>query len=261
MYGMMLASIEVMPSLKQAKYQLQNVALKLEKMTSIPQVKSRLGIIKSINTDEFRATNDILAFERIRCELRELIKFLEKDGKDPVMTNLTDPILSETEGVSMPQPYDFEDYRKKVNRYVEENSDSLTIYKLTHNLPLKASDFQELEQVLTYELGSREDYEREFGDTPFGLLIRKIAKLNFEAAMLAFAHFINDQSLNHNQIEFVKKVINHVVQNGYMDELVELTKPPFDKPISFVKLFDPGRQAQLMAILRQIKDNAVNVVA
>ena len=50
--------------------------------------------------------------------------------------------------------------------------------------------------MLTSELGSKEDYKREFGDTPFGVLIRKIAKLDHEAAMQAFSAFINDQSLN-----------------------------------------------------------------
>ena len=61
--------------------------------------------------------------------------------------------------------------------------------------------------MLTSELGSKEDYKREFGDTPFGLLIRKIAKLDHEAAMQAFSAFINDQSLNQKQISFCKK--NH----------------------------------------------------
>ena len=41
--------------------------------------------------------------------------------------------------------------------------------------------------MLTCELGRIEDYKREFGDTPFGLLIRKIAKLDHDSAMQAFS--------------------------------------------------------------------------
>ena len=261
MYGMMLENIEIMPGFKYAQKQLSNVALLLEKKVSIPQVKAKLDIIKSINTDDFWAADDVLAFEKIRRELRDLIKFLDKKIKPIITTNLTDFILRETEGVYMYPAYDFEDYRKKVNRYVEENGDTLAIHKLTRNIPLEAGDYMELERVLTVELGSREDYQREYGDIPFGLLIRRIAKLDHEAAMQAFAQFINDQSLNYNQIEFVNKVINHVIQNGYMDDLKDLTKPPFDKPVIFVKLFDAKRQTQLIDILKQIKNNAVNVVA
>lgn len=39
--------------------------------------------------------------------------------------------------------------------------------------------------MLTSELGNREDYTREFG-APFGLLIRKIVKLDHEAATSVF---------------------------------------------------------------------------
>ena len=86
-------------------------------------------------------------------------------------------------------------------------------------------DYQELERVLTSELGSKEDYAREFWrHTPFGLLVRTIAKLDHEAAMQAFSAFINDQSLNQKQIAFVNKIINHIELNGYMENVAELTK-------------------------------------
>ena len=135
-------------------------------------------------------------------------------AKNVLTTKLTDPIIDSQEGVQLDIAYDFEDYRAKVNRYVNEHGNTLAIYKLTHNIPLATGDYQELERVLTSELGSKEDYKREFGDTPFGLLVRKIAKLNHEAAMQAFSAFINDQSLNQKQIAFVKKIINHIELNG-----------------------------------------------
>ncbi len=133
------------------------------------------------------------------------------------------------------------------------------IYKLTHNIKLAAGDYQELERVFTSELGSREDYQREYGDTPFGLLIRKIAKLDHEAAMDAFSVFINDQSLNQRQISFVYKIINHIEQNGYMENVADLTKPPFDKPLSFIKLFAPKTREEIVKVINQIRDNALVV--
>ena len=78
--------------------------------------------------------------------------------------------------------------------------------------------------------------------------------------MQAFSAFINDQSLNQRQIDFVHKIINHIELNGYMENVAELAKPPFDKPISFVKLFDAKTRANLMAAINQVKDNAVVVV-
>lgn len=255
MFGLMIAQIEQMPSLKNAQKQLRDIGTLLERKVSIPQVKAKLPIIKEVNTDAFWDANDILLYERVRKELRDLIKFLnDVDPRKPIITRLSDPIIDQKEGDPMEPGYDFEDYRAKVNRYVNENGNALAIYKLTHNIPLSATDYSELEHVLTSELGSKEDYEREYGDTPFGLLIRKIAKLDHEAAMQAFSQFINDQSLNQKQIAFVHKIINHIEQNGYMENVTELQNPPFDKPVSFVKLFDARTRAALLAAINKVKE-------
>ena len=259
MYGMMLAWAEHTPAFKYARKQLCSIASALEQKASIPQIKEKLDLIQSINSDDFWNANDILLFEKIREELRELIKFLDSDaGKEPIITRLTDPIISQQDGEQLDSAYDFEDYRKKVNRYIDEHGNSLVIHKLTHNIKLTNDDYQELERIFTSELGSKNDYEREFGDTPFGLLVRKIAKLDHEAAMQAFSKFINDESLNPRQIAFVHKIINHIEQNGYMDNVSDLQRPPFDKPISFIRLFDAKTRTALMQAINAVRDNAVN---
>lgn len=259
MYGMMLAWAEHTPVFKYAKKQLCSIASALEQKVSIPQIKEKLDVIQSINSDDFWNANDILLFEKIREKLRELIKFLDSDaGKEPIITRLTDPIILQQDGEQLDSAYDFEDYRKKVNQYIDEHSNSLVIHKLTHNIKLTNDDYQELERIFTSELGSKNDYEREFGDTPFGLLVRKIAKLDHEAAMQAFSKFINDESLNQRQIAFVHKIINHMEQNGYMDNVSDLQRPPFDKPISFIRLFDAKTRTALMQAINAVRDNAVN---
>lgn len=263
MYGLMISAMAQMPSFQYAQRQLRDIGTLLERKISIPQVKAKLTIIKEVNTDAFWEANNILLFEKVRKELRGLMQFLVEIGsvKNPIITRLTDPIIGEQEGVQLEPPYDFEDYRAKVDRYVNENGNTLAIYKLTHNISLSVGDYRELERVLTSELGSKEDYAREFGNTPFGLLVRKIAKLDHDAAMAAFSQFINDQSLSQKQITFVHKIINHIEQNGYMESVTILTKPPFDKPLSFTKLFDRKMQSEIMATINKVKDNAIVVVA
>jgi type I restriction enzyme R subunit len=36
-------------------------------------------------------------------------------------------------------------------------------------------------------------------------------------------------------------------------------KSPFDKPMSFVKLFDSKRQAQIIKLVNELKENAVEM--
>jgi type I restriction enzyme R subunit len=261
MYGMILIQMEGLPGFNKTKQQLCGLMGRLEKKSTIPQVKDKLPLIRSVSTDEFWNSCGILSFENIRKELRELIKFTIEDVMKPIFTDLKDPIIDRKEGEKLDAAYDFQDYRLKVNRYVEEHKDHIAIWKLRNNIPMTSGDYEALSQILIKDLGSSEDYEREFGDTPFGLLIRRIVKLEHEAAMMVFSKFINDQSLNQHQIVFVKKIIDYVEQNGYIENVSELMKPPFDKPMSFVKIFDSKEQSEIIRLVKEIKENAVKVTA
>lgn len=261
MYGLMIAQIEGMPQFKKAQNQLIKVCTYLARRATVPQIKEKLELINTVGTDEFWQSSDILNFEKVRVELRSLIKFMIDEGeRNPIYTNLADVILEVKEGEAIYQAYDFEDYKLKVNRYIENNRDQLAIHKLRNNIALTAFDYQSLEHIFTGELGTTLDYQREYQDTPFGLLVRKVAKLEYEAVKVAFSEFINDQSLSQLQIVFVKKVIDYIVQNGYIENVTELTKPPFDKPQSFIKLFDSAKQKRIVELVSKIKDNAIKIV-
>ena len=73
--------------------------------------------------------------------------------------------------------------------------------------------------------------------------------------MEAFAEFVNDETLNQQQVAFVHKVVEFVEANGYM-EPADLMKPPFDRPASFIRLFDDKRQKRLVELIVQVKSNA-----
>ena len=164
------------------------------------------------------------------------------------------------EGEGLAPAYDFENYKLKVNRYIERNRDHIAIHKLRNNMLLTALDYGSLERIFTGDLGTAEDYKREFQDTPFGLLVRRIAKLEYEAASAAFSEFINAESLNQGQIVFIKKLIDYIVQNGYIENVSVLMNPPFDKQQGFINLFDGSKQRQIRDLVAQIRDNAIRIV-
>lgn len=264
MYGLILCELEGLPGLKRAQKQLRGTAEALEKKASIPQVRDKLPLIREAQTEELLTSHDLLRFEQLRQELRGLVKFLidGRENRKPVYTALADPVLERTEGKALAAGYEFDEYRERVNRYImEHRSDTLAIHKLTRNIPLSRGDYTELEHIFTSELGSKEDYQREFQDTPFGLLVRRVAKLDHDAAMQAFSRFINDESLNAKQITFVQKVIHYIEQNGYVESKSVLMKPPFDQPVLFTRLFDGKTGGELMETIDTVKENAVHVTA
>lgn len=237
----------------------QNRVLKmttsLEKLITIPQIKAKLSFIQRVNAEGFFADASLLTLEQMRTELRDLIKFLAGSGKPIVITNVIDTITSQTEGVEVESGEDFSDYRLKVDRFLSDYGSRTVIHKLHHNIPMTKMECGELERIFTRELGSKADYEQAYGDKPFGLLVRELVKLDHHAAMEAFAEFINDNALSDQQIAFVHRVVDHVDRNGYMNP-VELTKAPFDRPCSFIKLFDEAQQRKLVSVIRQVQENA-----
>jgi type I restriction enzyme R subunit len=260
MYGLMLAQLEGSKSFTALKNTTVSKASVLLNKITIPQVKAKVPLLKEVIADEFWQTADILNLEKIRTGLRDLMKFVETDGRKIVYTNLADTELGRTEMKEYHLQYNFDNYKLKVNKYIEENKHNIAIHKLRNNLSLTETDYKILEKVFTGELGSKADYEKNFKDTPFGLLVRRIAKLEREAALKAFSSFINEQNLTANQIVFVNKVIDYIEQNGYVEDVKELTKPPFDKPQSFVRLFDADKQKKFVHIINEVKENATRVV-
>lgn len=260
MYGYMVAMI-LGKSASMYQSRLINIAAALEEKATVPQVKEKLPVIQRISSDGFLDKASVLVLDDLRLELRDLVKFIIDQGSHAIVTTcLSDPVISRNEGDLLDFGNDFADYKLKVNRYINENSDALVIHKLRNNLPMTRFEFDELERIFTEELGTAKDYQTAYGDTPFGLLVRKVAKLDHEAVMTAFADFINDESLNQQQLAFIRKVVEFVEENGSIEPSA-LTKAPFDRPASFFRLFDDGRQKRLVQIIRQVHNNATKPAA
>ena len=261
MYGLMIAHLEGSKGFTRLKNMTIVKSTILLKKTTIPQVEAKVPVLKEVIEDEFWEKPDILSFERIRLELRGLMKFAVSDSPQVIYTDLEDVETGRTEAKEFEVNYDLENYKMKVNKYIEENKNNIAIHKLRNNIPLTKADYKILEKIFTGELGTKEDYETNFKDTPFGLLVRRIAKMERDAAMKAFSAFINEQNLNADQIAFVMKVIDYIEQNGFVDNVAELTRPPFDKPQSFIKLFDVAKQKKLVQIINEVKDNALKIIS
>jgi type I restriction enzyme, R subunit len=121
-----------------------------------------------------------------------------------------------------------QNYRKKVNQYLKEHQNDLVIYKVRNNKPITENDIKHLEKILWQDLGTKNDYERIYGDEPLLKLVSKLVGLDPITANEAFSEFINDKTLNSKQMEFVMLIINYIIANGIIDKTV-LNEHPFNK--------------------------------
>lgn len=230
----------------------------LKECATIPEVKAKLPQLKELINDDYWNTQDILKFEETRKSLRSIMKFIPVKKIKIHYTNFEDEVVFREEGRKLDLTSDdFEDYKERVNEYIEAHKSQPTINKLLHNEPISIDDYQELERIFTEELGTCEDYQMNYQDTPFGLLIRKIAKMNRDAAYAAFSSFIAEERPNAEQIHFIEQVVDYVVENGYINNVLDLMKAPFDRPYKFSMIFTRDEQIKFVQIINSIKNNAL----
>ena len=62
----------------------------------------------------------------------------------------------------------WKNYKAKAEHYIRQHQDNPAIAKLKTNQPLTQSDIEALEETLWHEVGTKQDYEQEFGAKPLG---------------------------------------------------------------------------------------------
>ena len=196
-------------------------------------------------------------FEYIRKNLRELIKYIkEKEGKR-YDTDFADELLAMEWKESELENGDLKNYKAKAEYYVRRHQDNEAIARLKNNQPLTAADVQLLEEILWGELGTKEEYETEYGQKPLGEFVREIVGLDMNAAKEAFSEYLDENSLDSRQIYFVNQIVEYIVQNGMMKDLSVLQEAPFTDQGSVVDIFtDLNVWMGIRKVIDQINANA-----
>ncbi|NCB41031.1 MAG: DUF4145 domain-containing protein [Clostridia bacterium] len=236
MYTIEYADLKGLPASK-PKNRVVSIADKLALKGSIAMVKQQEALIYKVQTNEHWEEADIFDHEEVRKALRDLVKFIDSQSKEIYYTDFKDEIIGTVENTGNYSINDMHNYRKKVNNYLVEHQDDLIVYKLRNNKSLIKEDIDYLEKILWQELGTKDDYEKEFGDEPLLKLVSKLVGLDPQAANKAFSDFLSDQSLTVNQMEFVKLVVNYMIENGSLDKH-ELNSHPFNKQGNVTHLFE-----------------------
>ena len=225
-------------------------------VANIPEIAAQSELIENILHGTYLDRAGIHEFEYIRQNLRDLMKYIPR-GSAVYTTNFTDEILSTEWTEADLENDDLKNYKAKAEFYIRKNQDAPAIAKLRSNLPLGESDVQELEQILWSEVGTKEDYEAEYGQKPLGELVREIVGLDMNAAKAAFSRYLNDTNLDARQIYFVNQIVEYIVHNGMLRDLRVLQGPPFDRQGSLGEVFQDFSLWQgIRQVIDQINANA-----
>ena len=256
LYGIELAYLMGKKYAK-ARTDLHKKVRAIASVANIPEIMVQSELINKILHTDYLETAGINEFEHIRENLRNLIKYIPTD-RTTYLTNFSDELLSMDWNESELENDDLKNYKLKAEFYIRQNQNNAVIAKLKSNQPLTSADVQVLEEILWSEVGSKQDYENEFGSKPLGEFVREIVGLDMNAAKEAFAEFLNDTSLDANQIYFVNQIVEYIVHNGLMKDLSVLQEAPFTDHGSIVEVFtDVTLWLGIKRVIDRINGNAI----
>ena len=234
-YGIELAYL-VGKKYSKARSDLVKKVTAVAKVANIPEIEQQAELIDKILHTDYVDNAGINEFEHIKEKLRDLIKYIPCRSIR-YDTDLDDEVLSVEWNESNLESDDLRDYRAKAEYYIRQHQDNGAIAKLRENVPLTSDDIEELEKILWSEVGTKQDYEAEFGQKPLGELVREIVGMDMAAAKAAFSEFLEGTNLDSRQIYFVNQIVEYIVRNGMMKDLSVLQQPPFTDQGNIVELF------------------------
>lgn len=257
MYGLELAYLSG-KKYTRARGDLLKRAEAVANVANIPEIQAKSELIQKILHTSYLENAGIDEFEHIREELRDLMKYIITTGPRKYMTDFTDDILDMTWNDSELENDELANYKAKAEYYIRQHQDTLAIAKLKTNRPLTDTDVKTLQEILWGELGTKEDYEREYGEKPLGEFVREIVGLDMNAAKEAFSAYLNEANLDSRQIYFVNQIVEYIVHNGMLKDLSVLQEPPFTDRGSVVEIFtDMNVWLGIRSVIEQINANAV----
>ena len=235
LYGIELAFL-LGKKYRRARTDLYKKVEGIAQVANIPEIQAQSDMIDKILNTDYIDTAGLEDFEEIRERLRDLMKYIPKK-RIRYDTNFEDDLLSEDWNESELENDELKNYKAKAEYYIRQHQDNIVISKLKKNKPLTSDDIEALEKILWSEVGTKQDYEREFGTKPLGELVREIVGLDMNAAKEAFSEFLDGANLDSRQIYFVNQIVEYIVHNGMMKDLSVLQESPFTDQGSIVEIF------------------------
>ncbi|MGI4751048.1 MAG: type I restriction-modification enzyme R subunit C-terminal domain-containing protein [Janthinobacterium lividum] len=205
----------------------KNTATALLKQTSLPQVMAKKELLKTVLNDTFWQNADVNGLNNVREELREIMKFLQKEKQRNAFTNFADEMIGEIEIVDILTPINnLEVYYKRAAAFIRKHANYLVIDKIKHNQPISLAELELIKKLLfDEEPETAAHLDDVLKGQNFTVFIRSIIGLDAKVAKELFADFINRPGISAAQMSFMDTLIDFLTQNGTIDRNMLFERP------------------------------------
>ena len=211
----------------------QTIADKLLEKATLPQVQAKMDTIKEVLSEVAWQNVSLAWLEKVRKDLRDLLKFLMGKGDKSFVVDIEDEITDDgaMEGITPRMSY-----KQSVLNFLSNNRNFPVLQKIYDMEQLTTADIAELERILWRELGSKDDYDRYTHGMTCGsnvaIFIRSMVGVDRKNAVRRFSDYISGSELNAEQEDFLLTIIAYVCENGDITKETVVNEPPFDERLT-----------------------------
>lgn len=231
----------------------RKVAKQLKQFGTIAEVMAKSAELGVLESAAFWKTATLEQVEELRVAVRGLMVYLQTDGVGIVTLHISDETEEKPAETGL---LDIRTYREKVIDYLAEHILSPVVDKIRRLEPISAKDMAELENILWKVLGTRKQYEEERYKGSLPGFVRSLVDIDEDAVQEKFGEFLSGGTLNQQQQEFVRAIIDYLRENG------EVTPDDLTNDEPFVNydigsLFEDriGQLRKIIARLNEISGN------
>ena len=211
----------------------QTIAEKLQEKATLPQVQAKMDTIKEVLMDVAWQNVSLKWLEKVRKDLRDLLKFLVGQNNQSFTVDIEDTITDDGEASGvMPRM----SYKQSVLDFLTQNRNLPVLQKIYKMEQLTEADIAELERILWQELGSKDDYNKYTKGMSCGsnvaIFVRSMVGVDRKNAVRRFSEYISGGELNAEQEDFLLTIIAYVCENGDITKEIVVNEPPFDERLT-----------------------------
>ena len=168
--------------------------------------------------------------EKMRKDLRDLLKFLLGQNNQSFIVDIEDTITDDGEASGvLPRM----SYKQSVLDFLTQNRNLPVLQKIYKMEQLNEADIAELERILWVELGSKDDYIKYTKGMSCGsnvaIFVRSMVGVDRKNAVRRFSEYISGGELNAEQEDFLLTIIAYVCENGDITKEIVVNEAPFDE--------------------------------
>lgn len=195
----------------------------LNNKLQISEVEAQKETLEYITTNDFLDKTSVVDMNEIRINIRELMRYIEKEIIEPIITDFEDRIDKTSDAVDDDVDFnvttdDFKTYREKVEFYIKNNPNDVLIYQISNFKPVTSEAIVCFKKEIKKFAKSEEEYLGLFeDDSELPVFVRKVIGIKQEAIEV-FIEYQANKGFSERQLKYVEELMKYISLNGRFEK-------------------------------------------